>query len=381
MYSKDALNKLYRQLGQAIDISDELFDKAVAEYDALGKWIDAATPNYRISIYPQGSFALGTVVKPITDRDDYDLDLVCEFERQYGFTAKQLKRDVVKPLLVKYRRISGEIEEKRRCWHVEYDEVPNFHMDIIPAVNKDYYINITDHDEENDCYEYIGSNPVGYIDWFFSRCERIRSSMYEQYLSESRQIVAKADVEQVNRQKVKTPLQRSVQLLKRHRDMMFEHRDQHDKPVSVIITTIAARLYENEDNIIDALSSFLNGATMYISQNKRDGLYYIENPSYSGENFADKWNKEPRRARAFFDWVNQAKQDLIDEQLYSCTRVQMAKSMSTAIGVTSTNRAFEALAKGDATAITQNKVRVETSTGMLTERGTINVPPNRHYGR
>ena len=26
-----------------------------------------------------------------------------------------------------------EIEEKRRCWHVEYENVPNFHMDVIPA--------------------------------------------------------------------------------------------------------------------------------------------------------------------------------------------------------------------------------------------------------
>lgn len=381
MYTKEALNRLYTQLGQSIDISDELFDKAVAEYNALGKWIDEATPNYSISIYPQGSFALGTVIKPITDKDDYDLDLVCEFAKQYDLTARQLKRDVVKPLLVKYRRISGEIEEKRRCWHVEYDEVPNFHMDIIPAVNRASYVDITDHDEDRDFYEYIGSNPAGYTEWFFSRSAKTRSAMYERYLSESRMVVAQADVEKVKRLKIKTPLQRAIQLLKRHRDIMFEHRDQHDKPVSVIITTIAAQLYQNEDNVIDTLANFLNGAENYIYQNKRDGLFYIENPAYSGDNFANKWNETPARAETFFEWLNKAKLDLIDMRLLSYTRIQMAANMSNVIGAAPTKLAFAALAKEDELSITQEKIKVETKTGMLSDRGTVSVPPNRHYGK
>ena len=84
MYTKSAINELYRRYAIAIDISDEMFEKAVGEYKALGKWIDQETPDYKISIYPQGSFALRTVVRPISDEDDYDLDLVCEFAQRYG---------------------------------------------------------------------------------------------------------------------------------------------------------------------------------------------------------------------------------------------------------------------------------------------------------
>ena len=36
MYSTNAINDLYRRIGLAIDISDEMFEKAVAEYEALG---------------------------------------------------------------------------------------------------------------------------------------------------------------------------------------------------------------------------------------------------------------------------------------------------------------------------------------------------------
>ena len=120
MYTKDQLNDLYERIVKDIDISDALFDAAEREYTELGEWIDRETPTYKVSIYPQGSFALGTVNKPITGADDYDLDLVCEFEQQYGLSARVLKWSVVKPLLEQYRKTKGEIEEKRRCWHVEY---------------------------------------------------------------------------------------------------------------------------------------------------------------------------------------------------------------------------------------------------------------------
>ena len=76
MYTKDQLNDLYERIVKTIDISNEMFDVAEKEYRELGNWIDQATPQYKIHIYSQGSFALGTVVKPIEDSEDYDLDLV-----------------------------------------------------------------------------------------------------------------------------------------------------------------------------------------------------------------------------------------------------------------------------------------------------------------
>ena len=325
---------------------------------------------------------MGTVVKPITDSDDYDLDLVCEFAEQNGLTPRQLKVDVVKPLLQKYRRISGDIEEKRRCWHVEYEEVPDFHMDIIPAFTVPTHIMITDHDEENDLYQYIGSNPSGYTDWFLSRSEKQRTALFEQYQRDNRSlVVAQADVEKIKRRKIKTPLQRAVQLLKRHRDIMFDERDSHDKPVSVIITTIAGQLYGEEDNVVDALICILTGAESYILANKRGNQFFIENPSYVGENFADKWNEHSSRATAFFEWLNKAKQDLIDKKLLSLSRVQMAAAMNSVIGANTSNRVFSEMAKDDEAAIINKQIKVDPKAGTLSSSGTVSVPPNHHYGK
>ncbi len=381
MYTKDQLNEMYKTLGKNIDISDELFEDAVKEYQNLGRWLDRNTPEYSLSVYPQGSFALGTVVKPLTEKDDYDLDLVCELYLSYGLTARQLKVDVVKPLLLKYRRITGDIVEKRRCWHVEYEEVPNFHMDVIPAIDQITYIDITDHDEDTDAYEYIGSNPKGYVNWFFERCKKMTDSMYNTYVLNEKLHVDEADVERVKRYKIKTPLQRAVQLLKRHRDIMFEDKPEELKPVSIIITTIAGQLYENEDNIFDALDSILFKAEEYINSNKIGEQYYIENPSYPGENFADKWNEHPERASAFISWIRQARKDLINSDLKYMMRSDIATHIKKVFGVTAGTKLFEEMAKADSAAVKNSSLRIDTKTGSLSTTGTVTVPQNHHHGK
>lgn len=386
MYRKEQLNDLYERMVKAIDISNEMFDKAEKEYTDLGNWIDRATPQYKISIYPQGSFALGTVIKPIEDSDDYDLDLVCEFDRQYGLSAKELKIDLVKPLLEKYKKTKNEIENKHRCWHVEYEDVPNFHMDVVPAVSKVNYINITDHDEECDTYGYIGSNPKGYIDWFNGKKAERRKALCENYCKENREIIkCSADIEKIKEYHLKTPLQKAIQLLKRHRDIMFKDDKDNRKPISIIITTIAADLYRNEDNIVDTLSNFFNNAESYIESHKIGGVYHIDNPCYTGkderENFADKWEEHPERKDAFFCWLKKAKQDLIDKKLYQFNKIDMATNLKEALGESTTIRVFNQLAQEDRNAIEKQQRKIDTATGSISSSGSVSIPQNHHYGK
>lgn len=343
MYSNEQLNEIYEKIVKAIDISDALFDSAEKEYIDLGNWVDAQTPEYKISIYPQGSFALGTVIKPIKDMDDYDLDLVCEFQKQYGLSARQLKLEAVGPLLSKYRKPT-KLEEKRRCWHVDYANLPNFHMDVIPAIGQSTYIDITDHDEDAGTYEYIGSNPKGYIEWFNKRKLKRRTALYEHYIEENRHVVkCQADVEKIKEYNFKTPLQKAIQLLKRHRDVMFEKDDGGIKPISIIITTVSAQLYNNEESITDALTTILNGAKAYVLANQSNGNYHVDNPSYTGgetENFADKWNEHPERADAFFDWIEDAKNVFITSALEMAAETDIANMLGMALGDNLIHRVF-----------------------------------------
>jgi hypothetical protein len=343
MSTKSQLNDIYEKIGQQLDISDELFEKAKEKYQDMGVWLDKKTPEYKIDIYPQGSFALGTVIKPLNDNEEYDLDLVCEFKNGNNTDAKELKVDIIKPLLQEYGDC-GEPEEKRRCWQVIYKDSPQFHMDIIPAKANGTYILITDKDEAQESYDYIGSNPAGYIAWFKERMKVRLKILKEQFVLKE----FRAQIDDVPDYKVKTPLQRAIQMLKRHRDINFANNADNTRPISIIITTIAANLYNNEDNVYDTLKAILENAEKYIEDYKVDGKYSILNPSYTGthpENFADKWQEHPERAKAFVDWINKAKEDILDNPMAFTSIPEIGNVLKFSLGEGIVNKSLAAFDK------------------------------------
>lgn len=115
----------------------------------------------------------------------------------------------------------------------------------------------------------------------------------------------KEGVEDVPEYKIKTPLQKAIQILKRHRDIMFYEKD--DKPISIIITTLAAHAYENEPDLFEALTNIVDGMKGHIYQ--KNGVYWVSNPVDPRENFADKWAKYPQRAENFINWLAQVRLD------------------------------------------------------------------------
>ena len=182
MISRKYLDDILNRISRTLDIGDELFKDAEKEYKHLGKWvnkkIDEESIPYQVDIYPQGSMALGTVVRPLPvrgKRDDFDLDWVLAFQDDYGFSPKEMKCEIVQSWLQDYldrRGYSiGQMEEKRRCWHVENNEHPGFHTDVVPGYVQAEMLQITNKDESNNTYSYIPSNPKGYQDWFYKRCE------------------------------------------------------------------------------------------------------------------------------------------------------------------------------------------------------------------
>mgnify|MGYP003677358140 CR=1 FL=1 len=203
----------------------------------------------------------------------------------------------------------------------------SFHMDILPALPEDQgykmflearrlstdwsdtALAITDREDRN--FENISnywprSNPKGFAKWFVSKMgteyHRQKRVLYEKNKGSG----LHASVEDVPDYKIRTPLQSAVMILKRHRDMMFEEAPD-DKPISIIISTLAAHAYNGEDDTGDALGTILGNFTSYIEH--QDGKCVITNPSDPLENFADKWEARPERQEAFFSWVSQCQTD------------------------------------------------------------------------
>jgi hypothetical protein len=342
-----ALNKLLNGLADSLDIPESRYEEAKDRYTSVGKWLSkegSPLAPYNPEIYPQGSFNLGTVIKPITDSDEYDIDLVCELAiSKQALTQEQLKQAVGNRLKGNkdYNRMLDK-EEGRRCWTLHYADGAQFHMDILPAVPDEDFrrklreshvpeewantgICITDRrhaDYRRISAEWPCSNPKGYTEWF-RYCMRVRYDEQRLILMEKRHLVS---IDDVPYYAVKTPLQRSVQILKRHRDIMFAH-DHDDKPISIIITTLAGRLYNNEADLSEALDHIVNGMITILKSCQGE----ILNPVNPKENFADKWREHPQREIKFNRWIYQVRQD-IDEALRKSDVRELTESLMPKFG-------------------------------------------------
>jgi len=326
---KIQFSKFLRHLAESLDISESHYKQAEERYQAVGKWLgrnESLVATLNPDIYPQGSFRLGTVIKPISDAEQYDIDLVCEL----GLSKDQASQKQVKELVgfeikgyAPANNMKSHPEEGRRCWTLNYADGVQFHMDILPAIPDgssfklllesrgysndwaDQAIAITDNTQPNYSRldtDWPRSNPRGYAEWFKLQMkvqfENLRMAMAESI---------RAKIEDIPEHRVKTPLQRAVQILKRHRDIMFIHDKDH-KPISIIITTLAAHAYNNETNLLDALFNIVNGMPDHIQD--KYGVSWVPNPVNPIENFADKWEEHPQKEQNFKHWLQQVNKDL-----------------------------------------------------------------------
>ncbi len=340
---KRRYSKLLAKVAEDLDIPPSKYRDAVERYQAVGRWLEAGeypcagTPD----IYPQGSFRLGTVVRPIRHgvESDYDIDLVCQLPIPRHLTDAGSVKLMVGQRINEhdvYRQMRDK--EGKRCWTLQYAEKDGigFHLDILPAVPKKQSLSATAisiTNKDGNTYRWSTSDPKGYAYWFDQKNRRAFDQVQweQKQLIQSRAAGVYASVEDVPDQLVRTPLQRTIQIFKRHRDSKFNgsQRTKH-APISIIITTLTAQLYSGELDVFSALSAivsklhafaslvdsdFVHGTsqTSNLISRTPDGKWYIGNPVNPEENFADRWHEDNHaRARSFFWWVASVKKDLVD---------------------------------------------------------------------
>ena len=340
MTKEEMLNDIYTEIAKEISITKAMIENAEASYQAVGKWIDDGVNN-DVQVTVQGSMGLGTTIKPISDIDDYDIDLVCILTNGQNLTAREIKSivgDRLKENEIYRKKIELEGEGKR-CWKMQYNQ---FHMDILPCVPKTIYMepNYTDirltHKNEYLKYEDRFSNPEKYKEWFIEHTKDMFIKNRQIYADEYR-----VDIQKVPFYKIKTPLQMAIQLLKRHRDLYFKD-NMDNAPISIIITTLAAKAYGGEENVYDTLKTLLNHMKDFVEN--RDGIYWVQNPVMSEENFADKWEKYPERRLAFFEWIEKAKEDLLIIPLNTQGLHKIGNGLEKSLGEAPVERALSNIA-------------------------------------
>jgi hypothetical protein len=336
-----------------LDITPTMYKNAKEKYESIAAFLKSK--GIEADIYPQGSFRMGTVVRPYREGKDvdYDLDVVCQLNFiKEETTPKNVKLEIGQELIDSELYSNKLKPECDRCWTLQYAKVDNdigFSLDIVPSVQEckeviESVINtgiqakyandaIAITHKQNGIYSWVQSNPKGYATWFdeinapflaFNREER-RKELFEKH----RNIYA--SVEDIPPLLERSSLQRVIQILKRHRDIYYERaKCPNRKPISAIITTLTAKIAQKATpnmNVYDLLkyvseelyiySELLNRnqlefekayqARTYIRKNGKK--WTITNPINPNDNYTETWDDTD--AQRFFMWIKAVKDDFI----------------------------------------------------------------------
>jgi hypothetical protein len=311
-----------------LDIPKSYYEKAVARHKSLGEWLcrpQSEVAPFLPHVSPQGSFRLGTVNRPLLAGEVYDLDNVTVLTMpKTAMTQRQLK-ELYGREITAYATAHGiiaPVEEKNRCWRLVYADDVNFHFDTLPCVTEEKSViqalialgvpqqlaeravAITDrrHPQYDEITRLLlSSNPRGFAAYFVERAR-------PHALARMRQLVASrlyASVEDVPPYEWKSPLQRSTQILKRHRDVMFKD-DPAMKPISMLITNLASQGYGGEQDTLSALRNIIQKMPQYV----RPTRPRVPNPADPAEDYADKWARDSRLEQNFWAWHAQVAADI-----------------------------------------------------------------------
>jgi hypothetical protein len=300
---------------RVLDLPPQLHAAADREYHNVGQFLADQSTQTDWDVYPQGSFRLGTVVRPLAGAETFDLDMVCQRNiDKTSASQAELKAQIGDALERYIDGADGEqgaptsCEDSRRCWTLHYPI--EFHMDVLPAIpDRDAggtSILLTD----KKLTRWQHSDPIAYADWFREQMKRELLEKKAVLASETRK-----SIEEIPDWEVKTVLQQLVQVLKVHRDLHFLD-DFDDRPPSILITTLAAGAYDGGRDLFQAVLHAVAAMPSLIEHS--DHGPRVMSP-VADENFADKWGEYPQREAKFRAWLDRVGADL--EAAASVTRL------------------------------------------------------------
>jgi hypothetical protein len=360
---KQFFTSLWEKLADALDLTDAQYDMANEKFLKMGNYLSepgSLLARFNPQVLLQGSLRVGIPVRPINEEDEFDVDMTCILNTNMSALSQYDLKELFRIRLEQnadYKRMLDE--EHRRCWRIKHAEATRFHLDVVPAIPDDFSwitaqgvphnyakhaINITDNKSLNyklRSNEWPKSNTEGFALWFLD-------VMKEQLVEAKRMMsqVLNKRIDDIPDFKARTPLQRVIQILKRHRDLFFAD-DCDDKPVSIIITTLAARAYQGQANLYDALIGIVDRMPLFIEERVMGGtkVKWVPNPVNPKENFADKWHVEKQREAKFYEWLKKVKEDLSDIELQKGIH-NIGETLKPLFGTRAVNDALNGVGKG-----------------------------------
>ena len=262
-------------LRDEVNLNQSRLDRLETSVGAVNDYLKGNLTCYQ-KMERQGSYALGTLIKPVDDNDEYDADIQIVMNPNPKWGPKDYVLETNRTLAGN-KNYADKLRLKTRCVTVDY--AGDFHLDVVPRVTingKHYVCNRTDNKFEE-------TDGNGYRDWFNEK-NRITGGN----------------------------LKRVVRLLKHLRD----HKNSFTAK-SILLTTLVGNTIKSSDEgtvavntVADTLETVLSRMNDYLQQHPN--MPVIKNPVLPSENFNRHWDQRRyanfrNRVKSYAQTAKQAK--------------------------------------------------------------------------
>ena len=269
-------------LTDEVNLSQNRLDRLETSVGAVNDYLKDSLAGYQ-KMEQQGSYALGTLIKPMDDNNEYDVDIQVMMNPNPKWEPEDYVNEVFKTLQGNKNYVD-KLRLKTRCATIDY--AGDFHLDVVPCVTsggRHYICNRVDNQFEQ-------TDGTGYRDWFNER-NRITGGN----------------------------LKRVVRLLKYTRD----HKNSFTAK-SILLTTLAGDTIKPSDagteavsTVADTLETVLTRMNGYLQQHPN--MPAIRNPALPTETFNRHWDQRryanfKNRVQAYARAANQAKAEPSSEK-------------------------------------------------------------------
>ena len=241
-------------LADEVNLNKSRLERLRSGIRGVDTYLSDHLPGYQ-EMEPQGSFALGTAIKPVDDDDECDADIQIVMNPNSQWQPKEYVNSIYKTLKGN-ANYADKIKPQPRCVTVDYEG--EYHLDVVPRIiaNGRHYIT----NRNTNQFEQTDGN--GYRDWFNER-NRITGGN----------------------------LKRVVRLLKYLRD----HKNNYTAK-SILLTTLAGNTIKPSDagteavsTVSDTLVTVLSRMDNYLQQHPY--MPEIRNPVLPTDTFNRHWDQ------------------------------------------------------------------------------------------
>ena len=241
-------------LKDEVNLNQSRLDRLETSVGAVNDYLKDNLTGYQ-KMERQGSYALGTLIKPVDDNDEYDADIQIVMNPNPKWEAKDYVLEINRTL-AKNKTYAHKLRLRTRCVTVDY--AGDFHLDVVPRVTKGGKHYVCNRHENK--FEETDGN--GYREWFNEK-NRITDGN----------------------------LKRVVRLLKYLRD----HKNSFTAK-SILLTTLAGNTIKASDEgtaavstVADTLETVLSRMNDYLLQHPN--MPTIKNPVLPTEDFNRHWDQ------------------------------------------------------------------------------------------